>query len=329
MSASILACMRGAGAALAFTIAFALVSTGLNAWAPFPEVPVVRAKLAYLARHAADYDAVFIGSSRVQFQVIPALFDAAAKTRSFNLGVAGMVPPESFYFLRRVLELRLPRLKWIFIELADLDPVNLRNAGSARAAYWHDARHTLIACRDLLRSSRSTEAKLATLGEHLRLFGERTAGIGRGATLLAQRVLPPARKDPEAAWLEREGFKPAPAVPLNPKQLARIQACLAELQGGARPLVRLRPVYREGLEELIAEIRHAGAEPIFFIAPTFDWRERLTGLPGGVRLLTFDDEARFGALLDPQYFCDTVHLNERGAALFTAALAEQFSSTPR
>ncbi len=65
---------------------------------------------------------------------------------------------------------------------------------------------------------------------------------------------------------------------------------------------------------------------MFFIAPGFNWRDRLAG-PDGARLLTFHDETRDAALFDPRNYSDTVHLNTAGAALFTTALAEQFVST--
>lgn len=317
---------RALGCGVAWLLAFGLVSAVLDARAPFPEVPVAAPKLAHLAQHREDFDALFIGSSRVQFQVMPAIFDQAAATHSFNLGVAGMVPPESLYFARCVLALRLPRLKWLFIELADLDPViDTRNASSARAAYWHDARHTSLAIRDLWSSSRPTARKLEILAAHARLFATRAAGIGRGAALLAPRFTPPARKEKRPAVLENGGFSTVTTPPLTPDQLGRIRGTLDEMHSRPWPLVPLRPAYREALLDLAGEIRRAGVEPVFFIAPNFNWRDRLAA-PDAVRLLTFHDEARHAALLDPRHFADTVHLNATGAALFSRALAEEFTA---
>ncbi len=317
---------RVAGCGVASLLAFGLVGAVLAARAPFPDVPVAAPKLAHLARHRGDFDALFIGSSRVQFQLMPAIFDQFAATHSFNLGVAGMVPPESLYFARCVLALRLPRLKWLFIELADLDPViDARNASSARAAYWHDARHTWLAIRDLWQSSRPTMRKLEILAEHARLFATRAAGIGRGAAFIAQRFTPPPRKEKRPAVVENGGFSSVTASSLSPDHLRRIRSTLDELHSRSWPLVPLRPAYREALLDLAGEIRRAGIEPVFFIAPTFNWRDRLAA-PDGARLLTFHDESRHAALLDPRHYSDTVHLNAAGAALFSKALAEEFTA---
>ena len=312
---------------LASLLAGGLVSALLAARAPFPDVPVAAPKLAHLAQHRADFDALFIGSSRVQFQVMPALFDPIAATHSFNLGVAGMVPPESLYFARCVLALRLQRLKWLFIELADLDPViDARNASSARAAYWHDARHTALAIRDLWSSSRPAARKLEIVGDHLRLFATRTAGIGRGAALMASRLAPSPKKEKRPAVVEHAGFSSVTTPPLTADQLRRIRSTLDELHRQPWPLVPLRPAYREALRDLAGDLRRAGIEPVFFIAPTFNWRDHLAA-PEGARLLTFHDESRHAALLDPRHYSDTVHLNATGAALFSQALAEEFTAS--
>ena len=66
-------------------------------------------------------------------------------------------------------------------------------------------------------------------------------------------------------------------------------------------------------------------EPVFLTAPAFNRRDQITA-PDGVPMLTFHDEARYPALFDTGNYADTVHLNERGAGIYTTALAEQFSS---
>lgn len=317
---------RATACGAALLLAFGLMSAVLAARAPFPEVPVAAAKLAHVAQRRDDFDTLFIGSSRVQFQVMPAIFDPVAATRSFNLGVAGMVPPESLYFARCVLALRLPRLKWLFIELADLDPViDARNASSARAAYWHDLRHTSLAIRDLWQSSRPAARKIEIVGEHVRLFATRAAGIGRGAALVTSGLTPPPRREKRPAVVESGGFGTLAAAPLTEDQLHRIRTTLEESRSRSWPQVALRPAYREALVELVCDLRRAGIEPVFFIAPGFNWRDRLAA-PDGVRLITFHDETRYAALRDTRHYADTVHLNATGAALFSQALAEEFTA---
>ena len=67
---------------------------------PFPEIPNVHAKFTRFSTHPNDYDTLFVGSSRINYQVIPASFDEFARaaglpTKSYNAGIAGMRAPEA------------------------------------------------------------------------------------------------------------------------------------------------------------------------------------------------------------------------------------------
>ena len=71
---------------------------------PFPPVPTVQPKVAWLLEHGDDYDTFLVGSSRTYRQIIPELFDelmaaGGHPTHTFNLGFDGMRPPEDSYVL--------------------------------------------------------------------------------------------------------------------------------------------------------------------------------------------------------------------------------------
>ncbi|MEI9892817.1 MAG: hypothetical protein WDN28_02590 [Chthoniobacter sp.] len=59
--------------------------------------------------------------------------------RSFNAGVAAMVPPEDGYYLDQILRGPHRRLRWVVLEImplgAQADPTL---AGTGRFTYWHD-----------------------------------------------------------------------------------------------------------------------------------------------------------------------------------------------
>ncbi|MGV3531986.1 MAG: hypothetical protein ACO1QR_06415, partial [Chthoniobacteraceae bacterium] len=86
------------------------------------------------------------------------------------------------------------------------------------------------------------------------------------------------------------------------------------------------PVFRGAIAELVRDIRAAGAEPVFVIAPTLNARENFTGLPEGVALFAFNDPNEHPVLFDPAMHYDGWHLNGRGAAVFTDLLAERFAN---
>jgi hypothetical protein len=91
---------------LLFSATFIISCLAIGRSLPFPDVPVVRSKLAHFAAHRDEYDTLFLGSSHFYYQIIPSLFDGVAAengypTRSFNAGIAGMRPPEDGYLLER------------------------------------------------------------------------------------------------------------------------------------------------------------------------------------------------------------------------------------
>ena len=104
--------------------------------------------LRFFQQHRDDFDTVFIGSSRFRHQISPAIFDrtmreAGLPTRTFNFGINGMVPPEDGYVLERLLGARPRHLKWVFIELEELQTKRVPEAeGTRRSLYWHDLKRT-------------------------------------------------------------------------------------------------------------------------------------------------------------------------------------------
>ena len=84
-------------------------------------------------------------------------------------------------------------------------------------------------------------------------------------------------------------------------------------------------MYFSALEGLVAEVRRAGAQPIFLLTPSLDADENLTGLPEGVPIFSFADPAQYPALYAPENHYDAWHLNEKGAAELTGLLARRFA----
>src|ERR1043166_3764522 len=133
-------------------LGFLLTAMAIHRFAPMRNVPVVKNKLLYFAQHKNEFDAVFIGTSRTQAGVKSAVFDAVLqakgiKMRSFNLGVAGLWPPEEFWMIRRVLAQRPQSLKWIFLELTPIaypggDDPEIRNI------VWRDWKETALILRE-------------------------------------------------------------------------------------------------------------------------------------------------------------------------------------
>ena len=91
------------------------------------------------------------------------------------------------------------------------------------------------------------------------------------------------------------------------------------------PPVPVRPVFRDALREVIADVRSAGAEPIFVIAPTINPVENYGGIPDDAAVWSFNNPGEVPALYEPAHRYDLWHLNHQGAVQFTALLAERFA----
>ena len=316
--------LTGACFAAAFVASACLIGWCL----PFPPVPAVSAKYRYLAENNDRFDTLFVGSSRVYHQIDPQQFDTevaalGGRTQSVNLASAGQWPPESFYFLRRLLALRPPRLRWVFIELMPINEnLGVRSEDTLRAAYWHDWRHTALALRAVFASRRSPVEKWRLAAEHAAIFLRWNANLGRGADALRDILLPGRAKRPPA-WLDRAGFQPESDHHIADADLLQYLKTVAEL----RTSLSSYPVsahYFAALTALVAEVRRAGAQPVFLLTPSLNPGENVTGLPAGVPVFAFTDPAKYPALYAPDRHYDAAHLNEKGAAEFTSLLARLF-----
>jgi hypothetical protein len=236
-----------------------------------------------------------------------------------------MYPPESHFFLRRLLALRPARLRWVVIELMNVrfhaDP---DGRSSRRAVYWHDWYHTRLAWQQIWTDPHMEGERWALAIQHGGHLLKAWTHLGRGAEIL-QRTLEhrSAKSEPPLKWEAAEGYEPDNDNLLSGRKLADYLARVDAVREGLPPQP-LAPVLDEAVRSLAADVLRAGAEPIFVITPTLNERENFAALPGNTPLFAFNNPARFPTLFDPANHSDPYHLNERGAVEFTRLLAERF-----
>ena len=306
---------------------------------PPPHLPVLSEKRAHFVAQAGEYDAVFIGSSRVYRGFVPEVFDAEVQARgqamrSFNFGMEAVWPPESLYRVREFLRERA-RVRWVFIELLPVNPrLTPENARTLRAIYWHDWRHTVLAWREIAsREGLTGGEKRGWWALHAELFFRRLAGISGGAAALDPWLRPEALKAArkEAAfnspWIDSAGFLPEPPTPMAPELAAAWRMQTAGYAQSSTP-IPLPGHLRAEVRDLAATVRAAGAVPIFVITPSIIPAENFAELRAqgiDAELISFKDPARFPSLYDPDLHFDGPHLNERGAREMSRLLAHEFA----
>lgn len=341
---------RGGVNALLFLAGLVLGCGAIQRALPLPDVPQVKEKLEWLRQHRGEYSALFLGTSRVRRHVVPALFDRLAAEqgialRSFNLGVDSLFAPEDGYVLERALAATAGSLRFVFVELSYFrQDFAGQGPETVRAAYWHDFPRTTTVLRQLVaedwrrikpRKKRKRDpwrgwladvtAWSSLAAQHLRLFAQRAANLGRGSALLQLATgtrTATANLAPLGPALD--GFIPSEDdSSIRGALLADYQRQLAGLQAAPRQTLPLDEIPQQNLERMLAAIRRAGAQPILFLAPTSSgivFRPRRAVAP----LLDFSDPRASPQLFDPRHRADLGHLNSAGADAFTRALFERF-----
>jgi hypothetical protein len=311
-------------------LGFVLGCAALNALLPFPEIDVLSSNLRFFQQHRDDFDTVFIGSSRFRHQISPGTFDrtmrdAGLVTRTFNFGINGMVPPEDSYVLERLLAAKPRRLKWVFIELDELQTKRVPEAeGTRRSLYWHDLKRTWLVIRAIREGGGYWEAR-ELLFFHGALFVKNFTNVGRKIDLSEWM----SRLWKEEALSQKLGRAGDGYVPLSREMPAAEEAVYetelknALTDSGSRFVsASTEHAYRQVAED----VRRAGAIPIFLITP-LTMQIKLGFRPeSGIadNVMSFNDARVYPQLYRKEMRLDGNHLNSVAAEEFTRLVAENF-----
>lgn len=323
----------GFGALMAASLV--MTSALMRLLLPFPQVPNVEAKIEHLATSATPYDVLFLGTSRIYRQISPSIFDELTREggrpfHAFNLGIDAMRPPEDAYVLEIALKARPEGWKFVCVELNRLRAeVDRENAGTIRAAYWHDVERTALVLRRALVAPHSFEwrRRLADGLQHLTLFAQRSVNFGQGTRLTAWL----SERRPKLSWKplgpRRDGFTlAAKRDSMSDSERIRYQRELAALREKPASPAEFDPISQEALERVIGQIEEVGAIPVLLVLPTtipFNFYPR-EARRRFLRILDFSDPAAYPELFLPENRLDRMHLNSQGAQVFTRILAARF-----
>ena len=317
--------------------AFIATSAIIHAVLP-PMIPKgIAAKLKFFTEHKDEFDTVIVGTSRLYYSAAPEIFDAATKenglpTHSFNFGIDGMHPPENFYVLEQILKTKPKNLKWVILELGDIQTKWDNILGTQRAVYWHDWPRTELTLKKALnpRGSANWFIKLTRLWlarrdfiSNLALFGKQFASVGRAADFL-----PEAERDRYADAASelgprRDGYRWAGAAMSGERAVSFQQRLADEISGATQK--PLDPATEIGYRQAAKQIREAGAAPVFVVTPIiFQTTSRFRQSPPPAPIIAFNDARKFPQYYDVKVRIDDGHLTRPAAEDFCRALAQEF-----
>jgi hypothetical protein len=334
--------------AIAAIVSFVVVSSLAAHFLPPPELPhVVREKAAYLSKHGDDYDAIFLGSSRIQNHVMIGQFDqymaaAGMPMKSFNFGISGMHSPEDEYVLDVILARPHARLGWIFVEADFLQTeVQTDQSGTLRGLYWHDWPRFLLLCQCLSiarekgfrRSMKDAFSRWSDFLDHAHLFGQKCTNTGRGGQVLGKWLFqtPTAPMDWDSLGKGRDGWEPAIAKEKNvaDRHSGRLRGILKERIVTPPSRDATDDGSQMALASLLEKIVRSGARPVILIPPRAreSYFYPAPQLARRFPVIDLCNPAKFPDLYREDLRVDLSHLNEAGAEIFTRLTAEQFIET--
>jgi len=335
--------------------AFLLTCFGLRAVLPFPEIDGgVSQKFRFFSAHKDEFDTLFIGSSRIYFQISPAIFDRVTRksglpTHSFNFGIGGMYLPETAYLLEQILNLKPRNLRWVFIEYDELQTKwSPENQSSRRALYWADWKRVSLLLRkltdagadplwmpnpeklrDIVLRQKDEKTTLSLLTFYTGQVERNYTNVSRAADVL-EYFQGRDTKERRARYLgvASDGYVSRPNR-MSPNQTAAYERALAAAiaQTDAQPL---SPYAVEAYLQCAQEVRKIGAAPIFLITPStteITVSGESAGLSGVV--MAFNNPRAYPNLYRTSARRDGQHLTNSGAEEFTRMVAANFVELAR
>jgi hypothetical protein len=325
------------GCAVLGLAAFIATSAVVHSVLP-PMIPKgIAAKLRYFTEHKDEFDTVIVGTSRLYYSASPEIFDATTRenglpTHSFNFGIDGMHPPENFYVLEQILKTKPRNLKWVLLELGDIQTRWDNILGTQRAVYWHDWARTGLTMKKALdpRGNANWFIKIARLWlakrdfiSSLSLFAKQFCEVGR-----AWDLLPSAERERYADAASElgphgDGYRWAGDAMSAERAVSFKQRLADEISDATQKY--LDPATESGYRQSAAQIRAAGATPVFVVTPIiFQSTSRFRQTPPPAPIIAFNDARKYPQFYDVKVRIDDGHLTRPAAEDFCRALATEF-----
>lgn len=312
---------------------------------------VLQAKYEFYRQHAAQYNTLFIGSSRIYRHISPQVFDQqSTDIASFNLGASSFFYPKTDALLREILADKPANLKYVIFEFDDVryDP-GLVNLHTTPVKYWYTPESTYLLIRSTFHADFSLARKFLYTAANLVTLLEKYLNVGLAVDQLTFLNQPPSGE--KYVGPQQDGFYSADQelqeqTPenimeadlqlrfeeflSNPRQLAtrlaQSEAAFARYKPGA-------PYNRDHLARLSELISLAEAQNVklIFLLPPRRGQKYDELLPVFYQLpaqnrIELANPQRYPELYAVDTSFDVAHLTHEGATIFTRLLAEQFGS---
>ncbi len=314
---------------------------------PMPFHSWTRAKIHECATLDASFDTLFLGTSRMEFGLVPAEFDARSRelghpTRSYNGGISGLRMHDVLHVLDWIGERPPSGLRRIVMELHDLDQhVNGGQWFTDTQLEMH-APSTIASRLASVAASRRGIVEQAQQAASVLLHGIANAlALGQGdriiddwRALAAGKDLPETWRWNDAGWRAVESST-TPHVDQMHRDLVDHRAdwerALADKATRITSENFVEGFRPEPFLEAAARLKSKGIDLVLVVMPTltFDFygREQAEALGASVLTIACDRPAENRPVFAWEHFYDCSHLSTAGAKAFSRHLAELLAET--
>ena len=279
-------------------------------------------KMNYLEQNKTNYNTYFIGSSRIFHQVIPALFDSlnVGKTRSFNLGVQGVEPPESCYLLEHFLEKPKPKIKYIIFELDKIKDLQNSHRTNLRSKYYLNFSYFNLGFRGALEQKEYGATQNYCISYFSRL-------------IRAEMIFP--RFSPNTQPLQTEkilgkyqdgyaNLDDIEAQRLNIPKIEKHHNLICEEYKNGLDFYEVSPTYLTKIHQIIKKAKAKNIQLIFLKPPLNEGILPLYNTIETPYKIDISSPYHYPKLYELEHLHDWRHLNAEGAEIFTEILAKEF-----
>lgn len=303
--------------------------------------PIIDGKLQYLQENP-KYNTLFIGSSRVNNQIDPEIFDEHFKrSKSFNLGASGSGSYETIKLLNYLLDnankLGVERILCEFVTFQNQTPE--KHAYSTRGSYFIGFKYWSQVCTMILGSSNPVHKKISKLSSETFLLLRSLTGISNFKPAI-QYLLDSSepnfkkyRKHKGYFGLkiknESAGRKKLLDNPEAQKKKTNQTKTLFESWNMTEDLDKVGRDKKDLLLNLIAKAKKRNIQLYFVLFPNGK-TQTYTGqlpifmnLPVDHRIDIANPNTEAKELYNFKYIYDQVHLTDQGSKLMTKKIAQK------
>jgi hypothetical protein len=328
------------------SLLFAAGLFGTAAWIqhvePTPFLSWARHKIEHVERLGEGYDTLFLGSSRMNYGLDPARFDARMKelgrpTKSFNLALSGHRQHDVGAVVTWLLAHKPASLRRVVIELHSF--AQLVRAGdwmSDQELEMHTAGEFVGRCHSILLGPSPWTDKVLQFRFVFAHTLTNVLRVGQAPRILDDWIarsrgegLPLTYPPPHAGWAAVEDLK-LPHVLADHERFVSGKVDVAGVV--AQRVQDVAPPYLRGgfnfasIRAQAAALRAAGIEPVYVVMPSFSQdnlgRDGAREFAREARVLELDRPDAHRPLYETALYYDSSQFGTAGAAVFSPYLAE-------